>query len=182
MALINNIEFDHADIYQDVSQIEAQFSKLASLVTDRQDVIMHRGLNASQGSPQQLVTSHGQLLLGERNERAYLIEPAMVIHGADGPRTSAKFEVKGVGKVNIVTRLLGNHNLANISQILSTFSRLIEHPQFAHLGKKKAQLEDAFTTFNGVKRRLEKIAPRRASIVFEDFAHHPTAVREVLVA
>jgi UDP-N-acetylmuramate: L-alanyl-gamma-D-glutamyl-meso-diaminopimelate ligase len=167
IAVINNIEFDHADIYADLDAVRVAFRRLVNLVPrsgllllggDSQDAA---ALRAAAASP---VESFG---IGEQSDwRAYEIEMA------DGvTRFKLQHQHAYVGTFELP--LLGFHNVRNAAGALAVGSAL---------GIAPGTLAEGLRAFRGVKRRLEVVARVGGVTVYDDFAHHPTAVEETISA
>jgi UDP-N-acetylmuramate: L-alanyl-gamma-D-glutamyl-meso-diaminopimelate ligase len=165
VAVINNIEFDHADIYADVESVTLAFRRLVNLVPRR-----------------------GLLLLGGDSERARglagaahaRVETFGTVDGLDWQardvRTtggSTRFELRRTGVPYGVFEvpLVGLHNVRNATAAIAVA---------AEAGVGAAQAAAALGRFAGVKRRLEVVGHARGVTVYDDFAHHPTAVAETL--
>lgn len=161
---INNIEFDHADIFADLAAIQRQFHHLVRTVPGN-GLIVHRGDDAAinnvldQGcwSPCQ---SFG--IEGNFDWSTELIE-------ADG----SAFDLvrRGTGKIRIKSPMTGDHNVENILAACAAAH---------HAGVPLEHLEAGVASFKGVKRRMEKLAVVRGITVYDDFAHHPTAIATTL--
>jgi UDP-N-acetylmuramate: L-alanyl-gamma-D-glutamyl-meso-diaminopimelate ligase len=165
IAVVNNVEFDHADIYPDVEAVVLAFRRLVNLVPRR-----------------------GLLLLGADSPRAFALKSAAVSRVAtfgmnpaadwqaqglvpDG--TSTRFEVlSGGSSVGVFeVPLLGAHNVRNaLAAIIIATESGIEIDRIA----------DGLRLFAGVKRRLELLGLVNGVAVYDDFAHHPTAIAETL--
>ena len=164
VAILNNLEFDHADIFPDVAAIQRQFHHLVRtvprngrLIVNGEDPRLAEVLAMGCWTP---VETFG---LGEGHDwRARLVE-------ADG----SEFEVVRRGEVLGRTRwpLLGNHNVLNALAALAA----------AHAaGADVAAVLPALAEFHSVKRRMELLGMARGITVYDDFAHHPTAIATTL--
>jgi UDP-N-acetylmuramate: L-alanyl-gamma-D-glutamyl-meso-diaminopimelate ligase len=159
-AVLNNLEFDHADIFADLGAIETQFhhfvrtlSHAARIVVNAGDVALGRVLD--RGCWSELVR------FGEGG--AWQVEreaPFRVLH--DGAV---------VGELEI--GLPGHHNRLNALAALVASG---------HVGVAPDAALRALKRFQGVKRRLEERGTVDGVIVIDDFAHHPTAIRETIGA
>ena len=167
IAVINNIEFDHADIYADLDAVRLAFRRFVNLVP-----------------------RNGLLLLGADSPHAaglfaYAVSPvetfgtsdeatwqACAIEHADGV---TRFTVRRGGEPfgQFESPLLGLHNVRNALAAIAVGS---------HVGLGTSQLAEGLRAFTGIKRRLETVGVRLGVTVLDDFAHHPTAVRETLAA
>ncbi len=165
IAVVNNIEFDHADIYPDLDAIRLAFRRLVNLVPRR-----------------------GLLLLGADNRDALAlreharcrVETFGLSDGCDWQahdlRTSAAATSFGVrrSRDSIGTfelPMLGAYNVRNALAALAVG---------AATGLDANTMREALRSFRGVRRRLELRGTASGVAVFDDFAHHPTAINETL--
>lgn len=163
VAILNNLEFDHADIFPDVEAIQRQFHHLLRIVPGNGQVIVNAEderlaevLAMGCWSP---VETFG---IDCGDWRARLIE-------ADGSAFEVSFKDVLIGKV--CWPLLGRHNVMNALAALAA----------AHAaGCDATTLLPAFADFRSVKRRMEKIGEHDGIVVYDDFAHHPTAIETTL--
>lgn len=172
--IVNNIEFDHADIYKDVEAIKAQFGKLIDLVEDKKNIIANvddknvEALLREKGLYDQVTKVSTLGSCGDASFRTVEIQnsktsPALTVISYDTP----------FGPLEVETSLSGAHNAGNILQAVA-FAWLIE-PSLS-----TRELRAAFKSFLGVKRRLDLLADVNGIEVYEDFAHHPTAMQMVI--
>jgi UDP-N-acetylmuramate: L-alanyl-gamma-D-glutamyl-meso-diaminopimelate ligase len=167
IAIVNNIEFDHADIYPDLEAVHLAFKRLAVLVP-----------------------RNGLLLLGADSKvAASLVEhaksPVETFGTADGldwqaadvrvTPTGTLFKVRKSGTLldTFEVPLLGLHNVRNALAAIAVG---------ATVGLRAKTMVDSLRQFQGVKRRLELRGSVDGIRVYDDFAHHPTAVAETLAA
>jgi UDP-N-acetylmuramate: L-alanyl-gamma-D-glutamyl-meso-diaminopimelate ligase len=159
-AILNNLEYDHADIFPDLAAIETQFHHLVRTVPSQGRLVV----NARDEALQRVLTrgcwSEVQRF-GARKE-----EP-----GAWRSRGEPQaFDVlRGALKVaRVEWKLLGEHNQMNALAALAAAD---------HLGVAPEQAAAALAQFENVKRRLELRGEAAGVKVYDDFAHHPTAIR-----
>src|SRR6185369_3319604 len=167
VAVVNNVEFDHADIYADLDAVRLAFRRLTTLVP-----------------------RNGLLLLGADSPDAlalqrFAVSPVETFGLGEGVTWRAvdvshrdgltHFDIHREGRVfgRFASPLLGAHNVRNALAAVAVGAR-------AGLGA--AALADGLRAFKGIKRRLEVVGERRGVTVLDDFAHHPTAVHETLSA
>jgi UDP-N-acetylmuramate: L-alanyl-gamma-D-glutamyl-meso-diaminopimelate ligase len=167
VAVIGNVEFDHADIYADLDAVRLAFRRLVNLVprngllllgADSPDAL---ALRERAVSPVQTFGLHG-----EADWRAEDVETR---EGA------TSFTVRRAGTVfgRFESRLLGHHNVRNaLAAIAVGAHRRLDAPTLAA----------GLRAFRGIKRRLETVGVAREVTILDDFAHHPTAVHETLSA
>lgn len=159
---LNNLEFDHADIFPDLAAIERQFHHLVRTVPGRGAVIADARSAALQRVLQQGCWSEQQWL---NESHGWQAEPL--------DKASLSFQVSWQGTVQgeVNWSLLGEHNRANALMAIAAAQ---------HAGVPAVQAVDSLATFKAPKRRLEQIAAHAAWRVYDDFAHHPTAIATTL--
>jgi UDP-N-acetylmuramate: L-alanyl-gamma-D-glutamyl-meso-diaminopimelate ligase len=162
-AILNNLEFDHADIFRDLADIERQFHHFVRIVPGS-------GLIVANGRDEAL---QRVLAMGCWTP----IEPFGVGAGWQAGPSDARggFEVAWRGKSvgHVVWSQLGAHNRSNALAALAAAR---------HAGIEPEEAIDALGSFSGVRRRLELRGTARGVAVYDDFAHHPTAIRATLEA
>jgi UDP-N-acetylmuramate: L-alanyl-gamma-D-glutamyl-meso-diaminopimelate ligase len=151
-AILNNLEFDHADIFPDLASIETQFHHLVRTVPGN-GLIVSNGREASLDR----VLQRGCWTPVER----FGTDDGWQI-GADG-RVSLRGESQGT----LHWELLGEHNRQNALSALAAAR---------HAGVPIAQGLAALSEFKNVKRRMEVRGVVNNITVYDDFAHHPTAI------
>ncbi|AXI82699.1 UDP-N-acetylmuramate:L-alanyl-gamma-D-glutamyl-meso-diaminopimelate ligase [Xylella taiwanensis] len=164
VAILNNLEYDHADIFPDVAAIQRQFHHLVRTVPGRGRLIVN-------GEDQRLaeVLAMGHWTPVERFGFDPELNWSARLIAADGSRFSVWQEGYEVGEVN--WSLLGRHNVLNALAALAA----------AHaVGVAPAKVIPSLTQFRSVKRRLERLGQGNGVIVYDDFAHHPTAIATTL--
>jgi UDP-N-acetylmuramate: L-alanyl-gamma-D-glutamyl-meso-diaminopimelate ligase len=167
VAILGNLEYDHADIYPDLASVQAAFFRLLSVVPRRGLVVAgveSPALREILGRAYCPVETFG---LGvEADWRADELRP-----GAEGWTFRLTRQGKDLG--DFVLGIPGEHNVRNALAALAAV---------ASQGVEPAQVREALAAFRGVKRRLELRGRVSGVSVYDDFAHHPTAVRETLKA
>jgi UDP-N-acetylmuramate: L-alanyl-gamma-D-glutamyl-meso-diaminopimelate ligase len=167
VAVVNNLEFDHADIYPDMEGLRTAFRRFLNLVPRGGLTIV--GIDSGEaaaltGGVRSRVQTFG--VHTDADWRAIDIEAI-----ADG--TSFTLLQRGVEEGRVRLPLAGVHNVRNA---LAAIAVGLEQ------GVPLPRLTAALATFRGVKRRLEQVGVARGVRVFDDFAHHPTAVAETIAA
>ncbi len=162
VAIINNLEFDHADIFADLAAIQKSFSHFVRLVPQN-GLLLANGDDANIAPLLNVnfcpVKRFG---LGENNAvRAFNLRY--------GP-TASEFEIPSF-KFHL--NMVGELNVRNALAVVAAAK---------HCGLKNQQIQDAFSTFQGIKRRMEVKGISGGVTVVDDFGHHPTAIRETLKA
>ena len=171
IAIVNNIEFDHADIYKDIDAIKWQFSRLMNLVPGNGRLIcgidspvVGEVLDQMKGKLHTTVETFG--LSSDAKWQARDIEYV-------GAKTHFKVFCEGDLWAEFETNLIGEFNVRNCLAVIIAADAW---------GIAKEKMREAFDTFLSVKRRMEIRGVERGVIVIDDFAHHPTAVDETLKA
>jgi UDP-N-acetylmuramate: L-alanyl-gamma-D-glutamyl-meso-diaminopimelate ligase len=158
-AVLNNLEFDHADIFPDLAAIETQFHHLVRMLPAS-------GLLVANGTDEALARAI---------ERGCWtpVEPFGVAGGWTAVPAEDGFDVlwKGEHQGRVRWALQGAHNRANALAAIAAAR---------HCGVAPAQAIDALATFAGVKRRMEVRGVVKGVTVYDDFAHHPTAIETTL--
>jgi len=164
VAILNNLEYDHADIFPDIASIQRQFHHLVRtvprgglLVVNGEDDRLAEVLAMGCWTPVERFAMHG-----------YADWTARLI-AEDG----SEFAVlrRGVEAGVVRWNLLGPHNVMNALAALAAANAV---------GVEPAVAIPALAAFRSVKRRLEVLGHQRGITVYDDFAHHPTAIRTTL--
>jgi UDP-N-acetylmuramate: L-alanyl-gamma-D-glutamyl-meso-diaminopimelate ligase len=160
-AVLNNLEFDHADIFPDLAAIEREFHHFVRTLP-RNGLIVSNGCDAA-------------LERVLARECWTPVERFGVTGGwsAHGSEEGDAFQVRWKGEPLTTVRwtLMGAHNRQNALAAIAAAR---------HAGVPPAVAGAALSTFAGVKRRMEVRGMVRGVTVYDDFAHHPTAIRETL--
>jgi len=168
-AILTSVEFDHADIFRDMPHYEATFEKFVRLIPPDGRLVVcaayPNALRIAQGTRGQVVTYVGK----EGATADYT--PRNIAYGPEG----ASFEVVERGGVLGTARmqLSGAHNVENALSVIAAARGL---------GLSFEQIAKGLASFSGVKRRQEPRGEPGGILVIDDFAHHPTAVRETIAA
>ncbi len=159
--VMNNLEFDHADIFEDLDAIKAQFHLLLRSVPS-EGLVIHPFDDANLNH----VIAQGcwtpTLTIGAEQLNA-------VLHSEDGSKFSVVLEGKIKGDVS--WSMTGNHNINNALSAIAAARHVGVSPEVAC---------DALSGFEGVKRRMELIHSKPGLHIYDDFAHHPTAIDTTL--
>jgi UDP-N-acetylmuramate: L-alanyl-gamma-D-glutamyl-meso-diaminopimelate ligase len=162
--IMNNLEFDHADIFEDLAAIQKQFHHLVRTVPGNGLIILPvNELALEEVLLKGCWTSCERVSLGEGGEwQANNISD-------DGSIFEVACHGKNIGQVN--WSQTGRHNVSNALTALAAAR---------HAGVPAADAANALCTFAGVKRRMELRGVVAGVQVFDDFAHHPTAIATTL--
>lgn len=166
IAVINNIEFDHADIYADIAEVRLAFRRLVNLVPKSGlTLIGADSPDAAALAPQARSRVETFGLSDTADWRAFDVRIG------DGTRFRVTHHGQDLGE--FMMELLGDHNVRNA---LAAIAIGVDR------GLDVERLRQGLADFKGVKRRLEVVGVARGVTVYDDFAHHPTAVEETLRA
>lgn len=167
IAVLTSVEFDHADIFNDLAHIKQTFGRLLSGIPSQSTLLAYdQDSNVSEILPKSScrVNMYGHLQESDWCLGDHFIEP---------PFTRFSVFHKGTLWGEFKTRMIGRHNLRNLLAGIAIG---------AHVGVSRADLAKALETFKGVRRRQEVRGVKNEIIVIDDFAHHPTAVLETVNA
>lgn len=165
IVILNNIEFDHADIFRDLEDIKTTFRHLIKIIPQKGLLI------ANSDDPvvtELIATSFTPVETFGRGENA-----AWKIHDIRNRENGVSFSLDHAGTRfgDFSLPLLGTHNVMN-----ATGAIIVLH----HLNLTNREIQDGLDTFKSIRRRLEIRGEVNGIVVYDDFAHHPTAIRETL--
>ncbi|WP_417579541.1 UDP-N-acetylmuramate:L-alanyl-gamma-D-glutamyl-meso-diaminopimelate ligase [Nitrincola sp.] len=162
--IMNNLEYDHADIFPDLAAIQRQFHHLNRLVPGKGLLIRPAGVAALDEVVEMGCWSEQQLtgLNSQAEWSAQLLQP-------DGSCFAVYHQGEKLGEVS--WSLSGDHNVMNGLNALVAAR---------HVGVLPSQAIQALSAFSGVKRRMELLGQVGGVSVYDDFAHHPTAIATTL--
>jgi len=167
IAVVGNVEFDHADIYADLDAVKLQFRRFVNLIP------RNGFLAVGADSPEAIEVCENSLCRKE----TFGIETDCdwtakdIEHRTDG----CEFEIVRNCKpfLRVRLKMFGNYNIQNALGTAAVLN---------HIGVFPEDIRKGLETFAGVRRRMQFRAEAAGIRIYEDFAHHPTAVRETLKA
>ncbi len=167
MAVLTSIEFDHADIFKDINQVRYAFDSFISGISNKGKLyVFDQDDNISDliKGKKCIIEKYGKDSGSHWRLGAVSIEPPWTI-----------FEVlkQGITFGIFKVRLMGEHNLLNTLSAIAISDSLMIPVDI---------ISEALETFEGIKRRQEVCGQKRNITIIDDFAHHPTAVRETIRA
>jgi UDP-N-acetylmuramate: L-alanyl-gamma-D-glutamyl-meso-diaminopimelate ligase len=167
LAVVTSIEFDHADIFRDLDHVKDVFQQLLERTSAKSTLIAY---DADENVQSMIGRAGGKVEnYGRRSDSHWRLDNI----GIDPP--DSVFEVynqgQRVGKFRIP--MMGMHNLSNALAAVAIAG---------HLNIAAEVLAEALAGFKGIKRRQEIRGVKNGITVMDDFAHHPTAVRETIRA
>ena len=164
--VLNNLEFDHADIYKDLDAIIWQFHQLmrtvpgsGRVITNVVDSDLQRVFDMGCWTPVETFGSSGAADWSARFVDK--VERHVSMQGPGGTSAETRWNLSGI------------HNLENAVAAVAAA---------ASAGIPLEQAVDSMSRFEGVKRRLERTATVADIAIYDDFAHHPTAIRKSIAA
>ena len=156
-AILNNLEFDHADIFVDLAAIETQFHHLVRTIPASGRIVA----NAREDSLKRVIGR------GCWSELEWFNDPAQWTAQAGGCDAEAVFALAGTEQGRAELPLAGSHNRENALAAVAAAR---------HVGVAPAQAIASLARFAGIRRRLELRGTVVGVRVYDDFAHHPTAI------
>ena len=158
--VINNLEFDHADIFTDLNAIQTQFHHLVRMVPENGLIL----------TPNDTPSIEDTLKRGCWSSRQSLGKTwSAALHNKDGSAFDVLHNGEVVGTVN--WSLMGQHNVDNALMAIGAAH---------HAGVTLKDAIHALSSFKNVKRRMEVKGQVNNITVYDDFAHHPTAIATTL--
>lgn len=161
-SILNNLEYDHADIFPDLAAIQRQFHHLVRIIPEEGLIIMPSQDKALDAVLQMGRWTPVQTLGAGGDWQAQLIRD-------DGSAFDVYLAGEKVGQVQ--WNLLGAHNVHNALAAMAAAR---------HVGVEPHTSCAALAEFAGVKRRMELVAQVKGRAIYDDFAHHPTAIATTL--
>ena len=164
VVILNNLEFDHADIYPNLAAIQTQVHHLVRTIPSQGTIVC----NAEDENLRQVIEQGcwSQMkyfdVEGESDWQVALLDPA---------GSELAFSFKGKEKGQTQWQMSGRHNALNACAAVAAAAAVGVEPKLACA---------ALSEFQGVSRRLELLTQRDGISVYDDFAHHPTAIRMTL--
>ncbi len=162
LVIVNNIEFDHADIFNNLDEIKLSFRRLLNIVPQNGMVV----LNGDDVNCVQVAKD----CLAQMVEVGFSKNCAQRIRGVAYSSRGARFKL---GEETFEVPLIGEFNVRNAA-MAATAARFYEIP--------KTKIDNALKSFSGIARRQELRGEARGVKVIDDFGHHPTAIAYTLQA
>ena len=166
IVVLNNLEYDHADIYDDIENIKSQFHKLIRTIPSNGHIILN-GEDKNLSSVIKMGCWTPMETFGIREGFDWVGE------FSDLGGRNIRIKKGSHETVESPWNLSGEHNLENALAAISAAYKL---------GISLSDSLKSLSKFSGVKRRLEKTATILNISIYDDFAHHPTAIRRTIVA
>jgi len=165
IAVVNNVEFDHADIYADFDAVRLAFRRLVNLVPRRGLLLI--GADSSAACELASAAVSRVQTFGTREDVDWQA------HDIQTDERATRFHVRRSGAPfgSFELPLVGVHNVRNATAAIAIA---------VEVGLGAERIAEGLALFAGVKRRLEMVGVADGVTVYDDFAHHPTAVAETL--
>lgn len=164
ITIMTGIEFDHADIFTDIDHIKTVFSTFVKKIEKESHII---AFDNNDNLKEVLADSAASV-------ETYGLQAQWSFSNHVQQNLKTFFDVQGPDKtISIETNMVGEHNLFNCLACIAAANKI---------GISDKNLIKALKTFSGIKRRQEIRGIKHGITVMDDFAHHPTAVRETIKA
>ena len=165
--VLTSLEFDHADIYKNLDEIKLWFRRLVNIIPRNGRIVYSAEYPALK---EVLAGARARTLsFGRGGDAACRYETGPL----SGESASLDVHSGGNGTLALRTGLMGDFNMANIAAAVAMAEEL---------GVGRGAITRAVESFRGVKRRQELIYHKDNLRIYEDFAHHPTAIRGTCAA
>jgi UDP-N-acetylmuramate: L-alanyl-gamma-D-glutamyl-meso-diaminopimelate ligase len=165
--VLTSVEFDHADIYRDLEHVKNAFRRLMEIIPSEGRLLVCSDYAAA--AEVAVAARCPVVTYGESEKSDWTAVNVQMRAG----RSFFDPHCRGRSEGQTEVAVIGRHNVKNA---------LAVYAMGRELGIERSKLLDGLATFSGVKRRQELRGERRGVLVIDDFAHHPTAVRETINA
>ena len=160
--ILNNLEFDHADIFDNLEHIKKHVHHLVRTIPEHGRIIC----NAESQALQETIS------MGLWSEIEYFSDDKEWSYQWQEDKQSIEILHQTKKQGTLVWGLIGHHNASNALAAIAAAR---------HVGVSPEQSIQALSSFKGVKKRMEKIAElKNGVLIYDDFAHHPSAIRTTL--
>ena len=168
VVMINNLEFDHADIFDSLRDIKKQFHHLLRILPNNGHVI----INNSDDNVKDVIDEgcwSNKVFYGASDDLTW----QYILKNSDGSEFNLldRRDSKNVKEIEVTWSCLGEHNVQNAVAASSAASLI---------GIELETISRALAGFQGVKRRMEILASHEDYVIYDDFAHHPTEILKTL--
>jgi UDP-N-acetylmuramate: L-alanyl-gamma-D-glutamyl-meso-diaminopimelate ligase len=167
-AILNNLEYDHADIFPDLAAIQKQFHHLIRtipseglIISPINELALNETINMGCWTP----ITHTAITIEPTNQTQW----QAILIKSDGSEFEVYFEQQLQGVVR--WSLTGRHNVYNALSAIAAAR---------HIGISPINSINSLASFKNVKRRMEVLAKTPSVTLYDDFAHHPTAIATTL--
>ncbi|QDK37748.1 UDP-N-acetylmuramate:L-alanyl-gamma-D-glutamyl-meso-diaminopimelate ligase [Bdellovibrio sp. NC01] len=164
--ILTSVEFDHADIYKDLQAVKDAFARLMNLIPEN-GTLLACAEDANVMELRKLAKCKNSFTYGFNANSDYRAK--VLFQDATGTGFEVHHKGEILGPYNM--QITGDYNVLNATAVVA-MSKI--------LGFSENRIQIALESFEGVKRRQEILGEPGGVLVIEDFAHHPTAVRETV--
>lgn len=177
--VLNNIEYDHADIFKNIEAIYNTFEKLFKLLPSHKNIVANiddQGVTTLLNRLGMMDQVYKVSCSGKHKQESDLA--LLSYKMTDSSSSLILFHEKEHGEFEVGVSLVGEHNVFNALQCVAMLFLLKKNGfmQNAAVG----DLVSSLSSFKGVQKRLEKVGRYQQALIYKDFAHHPTAVDHAL--
>jgi UDP-N-acetylmuramate: L-alanyl-gamma-D-glutamyl-meso-diaminopimelate ligase len=165
-ALVGTVEYDHADIYRDLGQVEQAFRWLTNIVPRRGLLVRHEDCEVTRE-----ITDHALARVEGYGLQSGLWRAESVRDGEEGAAFRAIRD--GRHQIDVRMRVSGEYNVLNALAVMAAATEQ---------GLQPKEIAEGLASFEGVRRRMEVRGTAGGVTVVDDFAHHPTAIAATLAA
>ncbi len=177
VAILNNLEFDHADIFCDLREIENQFHHWIKTIPSKSKIIINKNSDSLAKLVDRGIWSeieYFNIKDGWRYKNLdNLNESSTNFKNLDDPYETFLINDNKNNELKISTHLLGEHNKSNILAAVAAAKSM---------GVPLTEIVESLKYFQGIKKRMELKGEIKGVKVFDDFAHHPTAIKATIQA
>lgn len=165
--ILTSVEFDHADIYRDLDHVKSAFLRLMEIIPAAGSLVVCGDYPVAKEIA--AAARCQRIFYGEDTDADWRAADAQFIQGRSIFTPCYRGRPEGCMEAAVI----GRHNIKNALAVYALGRTM---------GIERGRLLEGFATFAGVKRRQEIRGEQRGVLVIDDFAHHPTAVRETVEA
>jgi UDP-N-acetylmuramate: L-alanyl-gamma-D-glutamyl-meso-diaminopimelate ligase len=172
--VMNNVELDHVDMYRDLQSLKSAYKRLLARLNEDAIVIANAGDQTVRELCQ--ITRHAVYYsVGEELNVEYRADDITSTenHMASKFKLFRQSGMEAGHPLMFETPLIGDFNISNAVAAIAVLD---------HLGCRSEAIQNALAKFGRIRRRLQIVSRRRGITIYDDFAHHPTAVRLTLAA
>ncbi len=167
--ILNNLEFDHADIFKDLDAIKTQFSHLLRTIPQSGHIIA----NADDANIMDVISQGCWTPVITFSEFGGAVESDWQWQAVAEDGSRFKLYQGNSLVMDIAWDSIGKHHISNACAVAAAASSM---------GVSLEDIQQAFETFKGVRRRMTKVGEAAGITIYDDFAHHPTAIKGIVDA
>ena len=178
---INNIEFDHADIFSSIEDIKKSFAKICDLIPNKSSICANIDSSVVTELLKEKAIYRDALKISMFNDNSDA-EIRLVSREQENGMEKVILSLPGLNEFSFKLRQTGIYNIANAAMVSANILQYFKTLDKKMDTKTLSNLASSFEAFKGAKRRLDLLANRSADQIFlyEDFAHHPSSIALLL--